>query len=248
MKAKSLILVWVSFLLLLGSSMAFAGGVVRAGTTNWPPYYGESLKDGGFISDITREALKRTGWEYEVEFMNWNRAIGLCKQGKLDMVQGAYSTEERKKDFLITGKYASVDMVFMKKKGSDITYAKLEDLKGKRIGMVRGYAYPDSVTKASYLKIDMADKLILNVKKLLAGRIDLLIGARAVVIDITNQEMPGKGVELVALEPAIQTNDLHNLFSRNIPNGQQLLEDFNKGFEMIKADGTYDAIMKKHGL
>jgi len=114
--------------------------------------------------------------------------------------------------------------------------------------MVLGYAYPDSVTRASYLKVDFADKLILNVKKLMAGRIDLIIGAKAVIIDITNREMPGKGKELVAPEPALQTNDLHNLFSRNNPNGDQLHADFNKGLEMIKADGTYDLIMKKHGF
>jgi len=247
MKAKWLISI-CALLMVLGSSTAFAGGVVKAGTVDWPPYYGKNIKDGGFVTDITREALKRTGWEYELEFMNWNRAMGLCKQGKLDMVQGAYPNDERKKEYLMTEKYASVDVVFMKKKGSDIAYSKLEDLKGKKIGMVRGYAYPDAVTKASYLKIDFADKLILNVKKLLAGRIDLLIGAKAVIIDTTNQEMPGKGSELVALDPAVQTNDLHNLFSRKSPNGDQLLADFNKGLEMIKADGTYDAIMKKHGF
>ncbi len=248
MKGRVFIVVCAFMLIVAGVSPALAGGVVKSGTVDWPPYYGKDLKDGGFVTEITREALKRSGWEYEVEFMNWNRAIGLCKQGKLDMVQGAYYTDERAKDYFVTDKYASVDMVFMKKKGSDITYSQLEDLKGKKIGMVRGYAYPDVITNASYLKVDMADKLISNVKKLLAGRIDLVIGAKAVIIDTTNQELPGQGSELVALDPPVQTNDLHNLFSRNIPNGAQLMADFNKGLEMIKADGTYAAIMEKHGF
>jgi|GEM_PF-5563656 len=116
MKAKCFILICAVLLMVYGSSAAFAGGVVRAGTFDWPPYYGEPIKDGGFVTDITREALKRTGWDCELEFMNWNRAIGLCKQGKLDMVQGAYFTEEHKKEYWVSDKYASVDVVFMKKK------------------------------------------------------------------------------------------------------------------------------------
>jgi len=227
---------------------AFAGGKVKAGTSEWPPYYGTGLKNGGFVSELTREAFKRTGWEFEVKFMNWNRAMGLLKQGKIDMIQGGYYTEERAKEFHISKEFASADIVFFKKKGSTITYATLEDLKGRTIGIIRGWAYPDAFTQADYLKKEVTDEPKTNIMKLVKGRVDLIIGAKMVVLDIANAKLPGQADQLVALDPPIQKNNLHNIFTRAHGNGGQMAKDFNKGLEMIIADGTYDAILKKHGF
>ena len=230
------------------SSSVWAGNVVKAGTCDWPPYYGETLENGGFMTEITREAFKRAGWDYQVEFMNWNRAEGLCKQGKLDMVQGGFYTDERAKDYLLTEVYSSVEIVFFKKKGADITYGKLEDLKGKKIGLIRGWIYPDAITKSDFLTVEYVDKPLSNIKKMFAGRVDLIVGSKAVVIDTANRELPDQAGLLVPLAPPVKANPVHNIISRKIANGQAVAEAFNRGLGMIQADGTYDAILKKHGF
>lgn len=246
---KKRIITFVAFMCaIIMSSSAWAGGTVKAGTVEWAPYYGKDLNDGGFMTEITRKALKRAGWDYQIEFMAWNRAIGLCKQGKLDMVQGAYFSEEREKEFLVTDSYAASELVFFAKTGSGISYQKLEDLKGKKVGLIKGWTYPDSITKASFLTIEYTDKTESNIKKLIAGRVDLIVGSRKVVIDVANRKVPGKIDQLVILDPPITKNPLINVISRKTANGKDVVDAFNKGLKMIQEDGTYDAILKKHGF
>lgn len=58
----------------------------------------------------------------------------------------------------------------------------------------------------------------------------------------------GGADQLMPLAPAITINPLHNLISRKIANGQDMVDAFNKGLKMIQEDGSYDAILKKHGF
>lgn len=248
MKKNILAFIFSTLICLTFTGPAFAGGIVKTGTVNWPPYYGEDLQDGGFMTEITREALKRSGWDYQIEFMNWNRAVNLCLQGKLDMVQGAYNNAERKEKFLVTDEYASVDVVFFSQKGSNITYTTLEDLKGYKIGLIRGWAYPKAITESGFLKTETTETTVSNIKKLLSGRVDLIVGARVAVIDTANKDLPGAMDRIAALAPPIQQNSLHNLVSKKSVHGPKIAEAFNKGLQQIKTDGTYGKILKKHGF
>ena len=248
MKKIILAFIFSTLILLTFTGPAFAGGMVKSGTVNWPPYYGEELPDGGFMTEITREALKRSGWDYRIEFMNWNRAMNLCLQGKLDMVQGAYNNAERMEKFLVTDEFASVDIVFFSKEKSGITYATLEDLEGYKIGLIRGWAYPKAITESGFLKTETTETPVSNIKKLLSGRVDLIVGARVAVIDIVNRELPDAVNRLVALTPPIQQNSLHNLVYKKNAHGPEIAEAFNRGLQQIKTDGTYEKILKKHGF
>ncbi|MCG8619498.1 MAG: transporter substrate-binding domain-containing protein [Desulfobacterales bacterium] len=248
MKKQFFITALLLLIMAITTSTVFAGGTVSAGTVNWPPYYGKELQGGGYMTEITREAFKRTGWDYQVEFMNWNRAVNLCEKGKLDMVQGAYFSDERAKKFHVTEEYASVDVVFFSSKDAGIGYSKLEDLKDYKIGLIRGWAYPDAITQSGFLTTEITETPVSNIKKLLKGRVDLIIGAKIAVMDIVNREMPGNTDQLVALAPPIQKNSLHNLVSLKKENGQEIADAFNKGLQLIKEDGTYEKILKRYGF
>ena len=46
----------------LASSFCLAGErKLDIGTTEWPPYYGKDLQNGGFMTEIVVEAFKRAG-------------------------------------------------------------------------------------------------------------------------------------------------------------------------------------------
>ena len=46
----------------LASSLCLAGErKLDFGTTEWPPYYGKDLQNGGFMTEIVVEAFKRAG-------------------------------------------------------------------------------------------------------------------------------------------------------------------------------------------
>src|SRR5205085_9119457 len=50
--------------------------------TEYPPYYSESLDKGGPVAELTVAALRRAGYEVELRFMPWARALKWGEQGK----------------------------------------------------------------------------------------------------------------------------------------------------------------------
>ncbi len=139
-------------------------------------------------------------------------------------------------------------MVFFKRTEDDIKYSKLEDLKPYKIGTGFGYGYPEKFVKADYLTKVEAYKLKTNITRLLHKRIDLIIGSRKAILFYLKQNYPDRINSLEILGNPLETLSLYVLFSKNKPNYKQKIEDFNRGLKMIKEDGTYQKIMKKHGL
>ena len=52
--------------------------------------------------------------------------------------------------------------------------------------------------------------------------------------------------QMVFIQPPLQRNALYLLVSRAIPDGQQLVDDFNKGLAEIAADGTLDNLLAEY--
>ncbi len=240
---------FILLILSLTATTAFsADKTLHCGTVNFPPYCSETLENGGIMTEISTEAFKRTGWTFNIKFMNWSRAMKLCEKGKLDMVQAAYYNRNRAEKFHFTDSCAKAEIVIFKKKGSDISFEQLEDLKPYTFGILRGWSYPEAFMKADYLKKEITDKPAVNIRKLIKGRVDLIIGGKQVVHHIARTKFPQQADQLVALDPPLETNKLYHVITRKRADAERIAEDFNKGLQMMKADGTYDRIMQKHGF
>ena len=57
--------------LILALPLSTQAQTVELTTMNWSPFYGESLKKGGFITAIVQEALAESGYDSEIEFTGW---------------------------------------------------------------------------------------------------------------------------------------------------------------------------------
>lgn len=64
-------------------------------TGNWEPYYGETLPNGGIVTEIVRRAFRRVGYELEVKWRPWARAMEVTKQGKYRLGQKELSENEK---------------------------------------------------------------------------------------------------------------------------------------------------------
>lgn len=133
-------------------------------------------------------------------------------------------------------------------KGRNIKYSKLEDLKPYTIGVGRGYSYPEKFISATYLKMEETTAAEHNIRKLLRNRIDLMVGSRKVILYLLQNNFPDSVNSLEILEPPLGALLLYVAFSKKSPDYQKKVEDFNRGLKMIKDDGTYEKILKKHGL
>lgn len=223
------------------------GKIVELVTDPWEPYYADTLDNQGYISEIVKEALNRSGYQANIRFIPFKRALNLVATGKKDAVMGAYYNDERAKTYAYSDPIESVDVVLFAKAGKGITYKTLEDLKPYRIGMMLGYSVSPAFDQADFLNKEEVSKLELNVKKLLHDRIDVLVDAKRVVQAFIRENMP-EIVDKVEVIPPLTSNKLYVLFSKKIPEYQKLVADFNAGLKIIQQDGTLDRLGKKHGF
>ncbi len=173
------------------------------------------------------------------------------KRGKLDALYSAYYSDERAKTYALSEPYAESPVVFCTKKDADIKYTKLHDLAKYRIGVVQGYVNTPEIDKADYLqKDDGAVSDLLNLRKLLKNRVDLIIIDKFVAISIlkNNPTLEGDVKSVKFLDPPLEMKPLFVMFSKAVPGYEKKLADFNRGLKMVNDDGTVKNIMIKHGF
>lgn len=236
----------VLMLALLAVPAAHARQVTMC-TLNWEPYYGEDLPRNGFFTELVRMAFERGGHSVKVEFMPWARALLEVKQGDREVLLGAYYSEERAETYLASESIYTDKVGLIARRELGIRrFDSLRQLSDYTIGYGRGFAVSEEFDAADYLDKEAAEDQILNLRKFERGRIDMIAGSFTSVRYLAQRE----GIDtsqMVFLEPALKTNTLHIMISRSIPDGEQLLADFHRGLREIRADGTYDRILREMG-
>lgn len=218
-------------------------------TLNWEPFYGEDLERRGFFTAITNAAFERAGYEVRNDFIPWARAMKDTKEGYRDVLQGAYYSEEREREYYVSDVVYEAEVGLVARRDLGITrFASLRDLQGYTIAVGRGFAHSQEFDEADYLdKEAVDDHPQLAVRQLFADRVDMVAGGiPAILHEITEQGYDLDNV--VVVEPPLVVNPLHNMVSHNHPRGEELITDFNRGLAAIREDGTYDRILIEMGF
>jgi len=227
--------------------MAHAGRRVILCTLNWEPYYGEDLPRQGFFTALVRAAFKREGHPIKVEFMPWARAMLEVKQGDRDVLLGAYYTKKRAETYYASEPIYTDEVGIVARKALGIHhFDSLHDLSKYTIGVGRGYSVNKEFDSADYLHKEPEKSQVLNVRKLYAGRIDMIAGSFTRFRYLAKKQNRDLS-KVVFLKPPLKKNTLHIMVSRAIPDGKKLLADFHRGLEAIRKDGTYDRILRQMG-
>ena len=247
MMKRTLSVLLLTLCLTLSSQMASAETITLS-TLNWEPFYGEKLPENGFLAALSREAFKRIGYDMELVFLPWKRALEMARTGKYDGLLGAYYSEDRNSTFDYTDSIAQNEEVFIANKGSGIKYANIEDLKQYKIGGLRGGA-PATELQEKGFNIDLVADDTLSIKKLNAKRIDLIIMGKQQLFYMlqNNKDLQQFQGTFDILEPPFKLYDLYCPITKARTDGAEIVEKFNKALQEMKADVTYDAIMKRFG-
>lgn len=235
--------------LVLIAAPAFAAPkVITAAADPWPPFVDQSNPTEGLSLEIIREAMKTQDYEVKMVFVPWARAEAGVKDGTYDILPNVWHTDSRAKEMLYSKPYAINAVKFMKLKGDPFEFKGLDSLKGKRLGTVRGYGYGDAFSKSpDFAREDVAD-VITNVKKLVAKRIDLTLDDEIVAKSIMAKTDAKLLDQVEFTKEALSSNTLHVASGLKNPRHKEIVEAFDKGFEIIKGNGTLDKVLKKYGM
>jgi polar amino acid transport system substrate-binding protein len=186
-------------LLIAAMGCALAGrSPVRATEAPWivfcmddyPPYCWNMPGKGpvGLDVELVSAILDRAGAPYDIQQMAWGRAMAGLEQGRCDLLFGLVPSEQRFRDFLMVGPFRYGETVFAVRADSAITFQTLDDLAGLTVGTTQRYHYVDEFENATQFTRDPARTPGLSLLKLVAGRVDLVVGNRLALAWKAKQE------------------------------------------------------------
>lgn len=168
----------LSVLLTLMCTNAIAGETWVVASLEWAPYCGISMDKQGKSIEKLREGLKGEGIELLVEFYPWQRAKMTAKS---DSYVGYFPawTAEIDPGFIASVPIDNSEVAVIKLKGTEVKFNNLFELfQNYKVGVVRGYGYPNSVAKAMKAHpthVDEANDEVLLLRKMYVSRYPVII-------------------------------------------------------------------------
>ncbi len=206
----------------------------------------DTHKKNGYLVAITTEAFKRVGYEIEVVYMPWNRALDKVVKGHEEALLAAYYTKERAETMLYSESIGQTEVVLFKRQKSIIKYSDLSDLGPYSIGMIRGAAISKEFDAADNLgKVALPSPDVM-IRMLLADRIDLLVEQRKVIHAYLKDQFPNDVNSLTALNPPLKVSKYFCTFSKKHSRHEKLVRAFNEGLQQIKMDGTFEKLIDEY--
>jgi len=239
--------------MLMLSSLAGAEQKINMMTEDIPPF--NFLKDGvvqGISTDILLLMLEKAGYPADrsaIKILPWARAYQTVQEEPGSMLYSMAKTEEREKLFKWVGPIQEVNIGLVALKSRKIVISKLEDAKKYKIGTIRENATEQFLIKAGFdeTSLDRIANAELNIKKLQAGRVDML----AFNIPTTYYMMLQMGLSLKDYEVVHSLKKVSFNFAFHKDTDDKLIEKLNSILlELKKPDAAgespYNRIVKKY--
>lgn len=236
----------VIFLLIPGAE---AGEKVRLANGEWPPFTSEKLKHYGVYSHIVTEAFALEGLKVEYQFFPWARSYHNVKEGTWDGSLTWAQTPEKKKYVFFSDPVLLHKKVIFHLKPFKFNWRKIDDLKGLRIGAIRGYTYGeefDQAAKSGSLHVEYTTNEMQNLKKLMTHRIQIFPSDIDVGYDLIRTRFtPEEAGLFTHHEKPIQKAYTCVIFTKKNPEkSRELLAIFNRGLKKLKESGLYAKLME----
>ncbi|MCG8615578.1 MAG: ABC transporter substrate-binding protein [Desulfobacterales bacterium] len=213
-------------------------------TEEYPPFnYTENGKLTGLSSEVMAELIKRVGHPDNIKVLPWARAYNLIQHKDGMILFSMTRTEQREPLFKWVGPVAINKWVFFAKQGSGIQVGSLDDARTvKKIGAYKDDAAEQFLKKEGFTNIESVVDDLSNVKKLMAGRIDLwIVGELQGIFKAKSVVGDAAAFDKVF---DIKETQLYIAFSKTTPD--EVIAKWQAELDKMKADGSYDAILKKY--
>lgn len=203
----------------------------------------------GIDVDMIAEAGRRAGIKVTFRLLPWVRLERELALGSRSEVECgfAYTLTEARKEYMdfTTVPIKLTELSIFARQGSFDEFKGVEDLKGKRIGVRRGFKMPSAMkamVDQGHIQLEEVDLDKQNFEKLVRGRLHAVLSNRDVGYEMLEQIGT---TDIVALSPSVQVTPTYLVFNR-VKGLSPLIPLFDKGFKSIVADGTYRKIRAKY--
>ena len=242
----------VAFLFLLvfmisiaGSMSAFANGQkIRIVTEHYPPFEMKEPVNGlrGFDYDVVSEIFKRMGYEPDIVFLPWKRALREAEVGNAVGVLTCVYRDERAQYMSYSDPISEFSSgLFLRKSFKGPRPDTLENIGNYKTASIRNYESFAALKDAGHDPVAVED-VKTGIAMLLAERFDYLyLSKESTLFQIRGSKM----VNDLEYHP-ITTKDFHFCFSKAYPDVEKIRLTFNKELAKLKASGEYRVIHSRY--
>jgi len=225
----------------LAPAVARADNVILA-NGEWAPYMSEKRKHFGVVSHIIKRAFAEEEVAIDYMFLPWKRGYEMAKKGDLEGTIVWSYTNERAKDFLYSDEVIFLETAIFYNKGTEFDWSTFEDLQGKKIGGIIGFAYNiDNLEKSGVVTIDRIAEPESNFKMLVNNRVDLvaedLFVGREIIAKLSLAD------EISIHEKPMNRKSFHLIVGKKVAGAKVIITTFNQGLEKLKASGQYQQMI-----
>ena len=214
----------------------------------WPPLTDATLVNGGLATDIVSTALARAGYASDFQQVPWARAMLGLGEGRYDVLVNAWYNEERTHVGQFSAEYLLNRVRFIKRKDAPIEYTDLQQLHTYPIAVVRGYAYSPEFDGDAALQKVPVHNFAMAVRMVAADRVKLTLEDEYVARYYLARESPKVRNAVEFVPRPLSENSLHILVSLKNPDHAKIVAGFDREIAGMKADGSYQRLLRQHGF
>ncbi len=221
---------------------------VNLTTGEYAPYSSKALPNYGFFPEILNIVFKKINIEPNYQFFPWKRCENEVEAGKSWAAFPYGKSVEREKKFLFSDIiFNSKSSFFYYKKKPIDNWDKLSDLKSMTIGGILGYWYEEDFKKNG-LKIDYTTKEISAIKKLMKGRVQLIVIDDLAIWALIKKNFPNEIGNFGTLAKPYSVSGNFLMVSKKYPKTKELLSKFNAALKELKNGAEIKAILDKYNV
>lgn len=237
----------ITLLALLLVTSSAAQGLTMAAEEDYYPYSAEV--DGeltGLIPELTKAAFAAVDVEVDFIIRPYKRVVMMVKNGQVvGGFTGAIDDSNRSAFYWHKTPLGFVRLAIWSRAGETEKNLTAGDLEGKKVSTTRGFFYTDAIDHNDQVEKLIAPSDASSLRMLALGRSDYALVTELIGRNIVQKSaIPGLGsrIQIVGL---IDEVPLHAFFSREHADGKEAAILFQKGLEIIQANGEYRRILDR---
>jgi polar amino acid transport system substrate-binding protein len=242
-----IILITVVMAWRISASPASEEAILHFISSETPPFWSQTLYLDGMCGEILHQIAKEIGVKTVIDYQPTIRMIKMVGHNLLGNPDFFLSSHDF--EAIIPIAVSRLALFYFKPHNKkEITYERLEDLKGYTIGIMKGsLSHADiSFFSRSGIKFEESYSKESLFKKLTLGRIDLCIEIELSGLLIINKLFPDEANKFRRLVIQRSNTPVTVMIKNNYPKGKLLEKKIKSGLNTIINNGKYHEILEKY--
>jgi polar amino acid transport system substrate-binding protein len=210
-------------------------------STAWPPFT-NAPGQPRFALDLVEAALGRFGLTAKTTIVSAGEFTPALLSGRFDGSAAVWKDPERERELIFSQPYLENRLVLVGRHGADVSAKTLDDLKGRRLAIVEGYSYGETIEGAGAVVVRSHSEED-SLSQLLDGDVDYTLMDELVVHYLLSNYPHESSARLQIGATPLVRRELFLAISQARPDAASIIARFNAQLRSMIADRTYHRLL-----